>query len=38
MNLMEHTRILSSPTSAKCLEEGVNLLLSYPTGSLLAKQ
>lgn len=25
-------------TSAKCLEEGVNLLLPNPTGSLLAKQ
>lgn len=25
-------------TSAKCFEEGVNLLLPYPTGSLLSKQ
>ncbi len=25
-------------TSAKCLEEGVDLFLPYPTGSLLAKQ
>lgn len=25
-------------TSTKCLEEGVDLLLSHPTGSLLTKQ